>query len=373
MKDKLKNLWAVLRLPIIAVVLGFLVGAVCILIAGSNPATAYMALFRGSLGSLPSIGETLYKMTPILLTGLSVAVAFRCGLFNIGGEGQYIVAAISTVAAAWFFQDLPRPILILLLLIVGMLAGGIWGGIAGFLKAKFQINEVITTIMLNWISLYLSNYIVRVILNPVNLVPGASSAANTVSIPEAARLTKLKDIIPGFGYSSASTSILIALVMVFIVYFFLFKTAAGYEIRGVGLNPDAAEYGGISKQKNTVLAMFISGGLSGLAGTLQIIGLVFLVNQSTDLPGYGFTGISVALVGCNHPIGVIPAALLFGILENGARQMQLAGIPKEITGIIQAVILVFVAGALVIKILEDRRKKQQLLKQAAKKEVSADA
>lgn len=348
MKTRLLNVWSVLKLPLVAILVGFVVGAFCIMLAGSNPLTAYAALLKGSLASLPSFGETLYKVTPILLTGLAAAIGFRCGLFNIGGEGQYVVAAIATVGVAWSFQGLPHFILVPILLITGALAGGVWGGIAGILKAKRGINEVITTIMLNWTALYLSNYLVRTLLNPSRLLDKLPSG-HTVAVPEAARLMKLKVIIPAFGYSSAHTGIFIAIGVAVLMWFILFKTTLGYEIRAVGFNPTASEYGGISSAKNTFLAMFISGGLAGLAGAIQIMGLVYMVNQSPELPGYGFTGLCVALVGLSHPLGCIPAALLFGILDNGSRQMQLAGIPKEINAIISAVILVFVAGALLLK------------------------
>lgn len=350
-----------LKLPVIAVFVGFLVGAVCIVIAGSNPVTAYAALFKGSLASIPSFGETLYKVTPILLTGLSAAIGFRCGLFNIGSEGQYVMASIVTVAGAWYMQGLPHFILVPLLLIMGILAGGVWGGIAGILKANMGINEVISTIMLNWIALYLSNYLVRTVLNPSTIL-GQPSKGHTVIVPDVARLTKFKEFIPAFGYSSAHTGILIALAVAVGMWYLLFKTTLGYEIRAVGLNAQAAEYGGISSRKNTFLAMFISGGLAGLAGSVQILGLVYMVNQSTDLPGYGFTGLSVALVGLSHPLGCIPAALLFGILDNGSRQMQLSGIPKEITRIISAVILVFVAGSLLLKYAGDYFEKRKMKK-----------
>jgi simple sugar transport system permease protein len=361
MKQRLLNAWSVLKLPLIAVLVGFIVGAICILAAGSNPITAYAALFKGSLASIPSIGETLYKVTPILLTGLAAAIGFRCGLFNIGGEGQYVMAAISTVAAAWYFQWMPHFILVPFLLVIGILAGGTWGGIAGILKAKMGINEVITTIMLNWTALYLSNYLVRTVLNPSNIL-GDAPSGHTVVVPEVARLGKLSSMVPAFGFSSVHTGIFIALGVAVLMWFILFKTTLGYEIRGVGLNYQAAEYGGISSAKNTFLAMFISGGLAGLAGSIQILGLVYMVNQSTELPGYGFTGLSVALVGLSHPLGCIPAAILFGILDNGSRQMQLAGIPKEITAIISAVILVFVAGALLLKYASTRYEKRKMKK-----------
>ncbi len=363
MKDQLTKIWDSFRLPIFAVVLGFVVGAICIIIAGSNPLVAYAALFKGSLGSVTSFGETLYKMTPIVFTGLSVALAFRCGLFNIGAEGQYIAGSIASIVTGWVFKDMPGIILIPMILIMGIFAGGVWGGIAGFLKARFGVHEVITTIMLNYIALHTSNYLVRTVLNPETLIPGSIREAFTVPIPEQAKLLKLNAILPQFTYSSAHIGIFIAIAAAILIYFILFKTTIGYEIRSVGFSPDAAEYGGISKQKNTILAMFIAGGLSGLAGAVQVTGLIYSVNQVSMMPGYGFTGISVALVGVNHPLGVLASGLLFGILDNGARQMQLAGIPKEITGIIQAVILIFIAGELIVKFISDRKKKNSKIKE----------
>lgn len=359
MKGRIKQVWDVTRLPIIAILTGFGVGALCIAATGNNPLVAYAALFKGSLSSLPSFGETLYKVTPILFTGLAAAVGFRCGLFNIGAEGQYVMAAATAVAVAWFGQGLPRLILIPLILGAGFVAGGLWGGFAGLLKAKRGINEVITTIMMNWIALYISNYLARVPLSP-NVRAGLPPAGHSVLVPEGAKLFRLKEAIPAFGYSSVHTGILIALLAAVALWYLLFKTTVGYEIRMVGLNADAAEYGGISKAKNIVLAMFLSGGLAGLGGAVQMLGIAFMVNQSPALPGYGFSGLSVALVGNTHPLGCIPSALLFGILENGSRQMQLAGIPREITSIISGVILVFIAGSLIIKLAADRLKKKNL-------------
>ncbi len=364
MNERWKKMWDSFRLPIFAVILGFVIGGICIVIAGSNPIIAYAALFRGSLGSLTSFGETLYKMTPIVFTGLSVALAFRCGLFNIGAEGQYIAGSIMAVITGWVFRDLNGFMLIPLILLMGILAGAIWGGIAGFLKARFGIHEVITTIMLNYIALHTSNYLVRTVLNPENLIPGSTRQAFTVAVPEQAKLLKLSEVIPQFGYSSAHAGIFIAIATAILIYYLLFKTTVGYEIRSVGFSPDAAEYGGISKKKNTVMAMGIAGGLSGLSGAVQVTGLIYMVNQVPMMPGYGFTGISVALVGVNHPLGVLASGLLFGILDNGARQMQLAGIPKEITGIIQAVILLFIAGELIVKFISERRKKENIEKEA---------
>jgi len=354
-KNGLKWLWDNLKLPFIAIVLGFVIGAVFIIIAGSNPIVAYTALFKGSMGGLSKIGETLYKTTPLIFTGLAVAFAFRTGLFNIGAEGQYIVGSITAIATGWYFQNLPAIILLPLILVFGALAGGFWASIAGFLKARFGVHEVITTIMLNYTALIGTNYIIRTVLNP-QMLEGTSKMAFSVSIPEKARLSKLSEFIPQFGYSSAHTGIFIGIICALAIYYILFKTTLGYEIRSVGFNPEAAEYGGISKKKNIILAMFISGLLAGLAGAVQVTGLIYKVNMSAGMSGYGFDGIAVALVGGNHPIGVLASALLFGVLSNGARKMQLAGIPKEVIGIIQGVIIMFIAGKLIVKLITKRKK-----------------
>lgn len=350
-----KNLLDALKIPLVAVILGFLVGSVFIIITGNNPLVAYSALLNGSLGSLPKIGETLLKSTPLILTGLSVAFAFKTNLFNIGAEGQYIVGAITTVAAAYIFRGIESSfILIPLTLLAGMLGGALWASIAGVLKAKLGVHEVIVTIMLNYIALALSNYIVRLVLNPA-IVLGTEQKAHTVLIPEAARLTKLKAIIPAFGYSSLNTSILIAVVCGIIAYYILYKTTMGYEIRAVGYNDLAAEYGGISVSKNMILSMAISGAFAGLAGFSQVAGLSYKVDSVAHSAGYGFTGIAVALVGKEHPIGVIASGILFGILANGERHMQMVGIPKQVVGIIQAVIILFIAGDQIVKFFLRRK------------------
>ena len=263
--------WSNIKFPLYAIVLGFFVGAVFIIVSDNSPAVAYKALFQGSLGDLSSFGETLYKTTPIIFTGLSVAFAFRTGLFNIGAEGQYIMGTISAVAAGWFFQGLPKTVLIPAVIISGALAGALWASVAGLLKAKIGVHEVITTIMLNYTALHLTNFIVKVGLNP-QLLEGTEKKAHTVSLPESARLMKLNEIIPRFTYSSAHTGIIIAIVCAAAVYFILFKTVLGYEIRSVGKNPNAAEYGVISKVKNIIIPMAIAGALSGIAK--EIIGII---------------------------------------------------------------------------------------------------
>lgn len=357
MKKKLNYLVDNIKYPLLAILLAFLIGSIFVLLTENSPIVAYTALLDGSLGTIPKLGETLLKTTPLILTGLSVAFAFRAGLFNIGGEGQYLAGAISTVTAAWVFQDLPGLILIPIILICGALGGAIWGSVPGYLKAKLGVHEVIVTIMLNYIALALANFLVRTKLNPSTL-QGTEQKAYTVMVPEHARLLKFNEFMPVFGYSSLHVGLLIAIACAVGIWFLLFKTSVGYEIRSVGHNPYASEYGGISISRNIVLSMMISGALAGLAGATTIAGLTFKVDQASGLPGYGFNGIAVALVGKNHPLGVLASAFLFGIMSNGARKMQFEGIPKEVVGIIQGIIIIFIAGEAMLKYMTTRKKKE---------------
>jgi simple sugar transport system permease protein len=356
-KNNLKLLYDSVKFPLLSIVLAFIIGALFIIWTGSSPIVAYSALFSGSLGGLSRIGETLLKTTPLIFTGLAVAFAFRTGLFNIGAEGQYVMGALFTLSAGWIFRGLPGIVLVPLIIVSGALGGAIWAFIPGILKAKIGVHEVIVTIMLNYVALFVSNYFVRTILNPAQLT-GDVQKAHTVLLPEHARLTKLNEIIPQFGYSSVHTGIILAIIVAVIAYVVLFKTTLGYEIRSVGHNPYAAEYGGINIAKNTVLAMVISGVFAGLAGATIIAGLTYKVDQSSGSAGYGFTGIAVALVGKNHPLGVLLSALLFGILSNGARKMQIAGVPQEIVGLIQGIIIIFIAGEEIVKIVHKWRIKR---------------
>ncbi len=375
-KHKLRNisneLWLTLRFPLVSIAAGFLIGAALILIAGKNPLVAYAALIKGSFGGIDKIGETLFKMTPILLTGLSFSIAFRTGLFNIGGEGQFLAGAITAIIAGWYFQNLPHLFLIIIMLFLAIIAGAAWASIAGVLKAKMGIHEVITTIMLNYTALYFVNYIVRAVMNPQILL-GTKAEAHTVSLPDTARLTKLKDVFEIFGRSSVHTGIFIAIACAIFMYILLFKTTLGYELRSGGQSPDAAEYGGIKKSRNIIMAMGISGAVAGLAGAVNVMGITYYVAQSSTTPGYGFDGIAVGLVGGLHPIGIIASSFLFGILSNGARRMQLEGIPKEVIAIIQGVIIVFIASQYIIKIIYKKKKEKEakeknLLQNISKKE-----
>lgn len=331
--------WREALIPFMAVVIGLLFGAVMMLILGANPLKGYMALLIGSFGSAKNFAETVVSITPLIFTGLSVAFAFRCGLFNIGGEGQIIAGMVTSAVVGAYITGLPRIIHLPLVLLAGTLAGAIWGLIPGFLKATRGVHEVVNTIMLNWIALYVSHYLVNgPIKDPTIPVPATPPVADT------AKLTRFLD--------RSNTGILIAIACAFLVYWILWRTTLGYEIRAVGLNADAARYAGISVPKNMMLAMAISGGLAGLAGTVQVIGVQHKFLDLFAFEGYGFDGIAVALVGKNHPFGVLLSAVLFGTLARGSQTMQgMAGIPKETVGVVQAAIIFLVAADGIVRSL----------------------
>jgi simple sugar transport system permease protein len=329
--------WQEIATPLAAVALALLIGAGFILFVGENPLTAYRILFVESFGSIRNLATTLQRATPLMFTGLAVAFGYRAGLFNIGAEGQLYMGAFAAAWVGFTFTGLPRLIHLPLAIIAGMLGGGLWGAIPGFLKAKLGIHEVINTIMLNFIALYLTDWLAT---GPFH---GGSWVPETARIGSTAALTRL------YPPTRLSTGVFLALAVALFVYFVLWKTKQGYELRAVGLNPQAAEYGGINVAKSTVIAMAISGALAGLAGTEQILGLhqKFIVRFSADL---GFMGIAVALLGKNHPVGVIFAAILFGALQTGSAAMdRLTSVPRELITIIQALIIFFVAAEYLIR------------------------
>ncbi|TVQ41053.1 MAG: ABC transporter permease [Spirochaetaceae bacterium] len=321
-----------LLVPVVSVILALLAGSVFILIVGENPVAAYRVLFVESFGSVRNIATTLQRATPLMFTGMAVAFAFRCGMFNIGAEGQLYVGAIVAAIVGVSFANLPRLIHLPLAVLAGMAAGGVWALVPGILKAKLGVHEVINTIMMNFVAYYLTDYLVT---GPFH---GGRWAPETDRVFPTAALARI------FPPTRLNSGILLALVAIGVVYVILWKTRTGYEIRAVGLNPTAAEYGGISVSRNMILAMGISGALASLAGVEQVLGVHgrFIQRFSPEL---GFVGIAVALLGKNHPVGVFFAAILFGALRTGGAAMdRLTDVPRELVVIIQAMIIMLVAA-----------------------------
>lgn len=297
-----------------------------------NPLVVYGALFQGSFGSQRTIGETIMAATPLLLGGLAVAVGFRCGLFNMGVEGQIYLGGLVAVYIGYAWQ-LPTGIHLVVALLAGALVGAIWGGIPGYLKARFKIHEVITTIMLNYIAIAISAYMIEPggLMKEVGQLPESPKILNTAILP---------NIWPG---TRLSAGILIALVVAVLVWIFLFKMRLGYKLRAVGFNSDAAEYAGISPKRMMVISMALSGSLGGLAGAIECLGLYYRLLENFS-PGWGWDSIAVSLLGINHPAGVVVAAFVLGLLESGSTAMQMtANVSKNMVSILSAMIIFFAA------------------------------
>lgn len=336
--------WVDVLIPVSAVIAGLVVGAILIIAIGKSPLEAGGALLRAAFYGKGNFGETLVTITPLICTGLSVAVAFRCGLFNIGGEGQWLVAQVAAAWVGYSITGLPWLLHLPLAILAGTLAGGIWGAIPGVLKAYRGVHEVVNTIMLNYIALYGS----QLLLARYMKEPGQLPVSHPVL--ESARLYQF------LPPSRLHTGLFLALLAAVVVYWILWRTVLGYEIRAVGLSPGAAEYGGVRVGRQMAMAMLIAGALAGLGGTVQVLGVQGKFFDPFGFSGYGFDGIAVALLGRNHPFGVVVAAVLFGILERGGPSMQaIAGVPKAITQIVQASVIFFVAADGVIRAVLARR------------------
>ena len=331
--------------PLLAVFTAIVVGGLVIAAVGGNPFAAYIGLFQGAFGSVKAISETAVWATPYIFAGLAVALAFKGGLFNIGAEGQL---AFGAVMAAWVGYALPGllgfnlPAIIHIPLAVGLgaLAGALWAAIPGFLKAYTGGHEVINTIMMNYIALNMTSFL----LNGPMRDPGLTNvSARTPEIALSARIP------PIFSGLRVHWGFVLALLVAFLVWFILWKTRLGFEIRTVGSNPDAAKYAGINVKRTIVLTMALSGFLAGLAGAIEVTGLNYR-HELGFSTGYGFDAIAIALLGKSNPAGVVLAAILFGAMRNGATRMQfLTQIPVDIISVIQALILLFVAADAIIR------------------------
>ena len=339
--------------PLIAVIFALLVGAIVIILIGENPIYVYKVLFSYAIGNRDGWGNVLFRATPLIFTGLAVAFAFRCGLFNIGGEGQMYIGAFLATWVGFTFTNFPAFILIPLCILAAAAGGALWASVPGILKAKTGVHEVIITIMMNWIAASLSFYLALVYKDPATEAMKAAGVKqmipHTREIAQAARLPRLYNLfklinIDFPAHNQVNVSLFIAISVAILAYYILWKTNLGYEIRAVGYNPLAAEYGGISVAKNIVLTMVISGAFAGLVGTNEVMGYKYRWRQEI-FSGLGFNGIAVALLGKNHPLGVVLAAILFGILNYGGAIVNIftkGKIPRELIMVLQAVIVIFV-------------------------------
>jgi ABC-type uncharacterized transport system permease subunit len=354
--------WTVLAVPIVVIVLSLLLGAVVIL--GSELIvtgrkfdpwlwfTAYAALVQGAYGGTDAIIQTLVYATPLVFGGLAVAFGFKAGLFNIGAQGQFLVGALGAVIVGVALADAPAPVAIIAATVAGVVAGGLWGFIPGFLKAVSGAHEVVSTIMLNYVAVQL---LAALVSGPLK-VPRSPSPV-TYDVGNAAFPIILGD--------TGHIGIILAILAAGFVWWLLFRTTWGFEIRSVGANPDAARYAGMRPKLLTIATMTFSGGLAGLAGTSVLLGVSHSMTSSFGTT-VGFDSIAVALLARSNPLAVLPAALLFGSLRAGAGLMQInAGIPVELVDVLQATILLFLVASPVLRRLLRLRNVQAGISTAA--------
>ncbi|MFW5941933.1 MAG: ABC transporter permease [Chloroflexota bacterium] len=333
----LRRLWRSVSAPVASVVLALLIGAIILIISDASPLAAYSALFEGSLGSSGALARTLEKATPLVFSGLAVAFAFKAGLFNIGAQGQLLFGAITAAAVGFGIEGLPPLIHAPLALLAGVVAGALFGAIPGALKAYTGAHEVITTIMLNYVAINITDYLAN---GPLKDPSPGNIVARTPAVLSSARLPTWGAVPLGF---------LLALLLALMTWWLLWHTTIGYEIRTVGLNASAANYAGIRVPWTIILTMTISGLMAGLGGAVETQGVVGRFQPGFNV-GLGFDGITIALLGKTHPFGVIPAAILVGAMRAGSSQMQFsAGVAADIIDVILAIILFFVAADALIR------------------------
>jgi simple sugar transport system permease protein len=357
-------------LPIVAVLLAFAVGGVILLLQGVNPIEAYSAMLFGAFGTKNGLADTLVKATPLMLVALGIAIAFRGGMINIGAEGQIIVAALLTTYVGLTLGDtLPGWLVIIIGLAAGVLAGGVWAAIAGYLKAQLGVNEILSTVMLNQIAIQIGFFLLRgPMIDPAEVEAG-TNIPHSARLPKPVDMPRFTDVAQWLGFSERAadlglegylgelygvmveptrlhTGFIFAVIMAIIVYIFLWRTTIGYRIRAVGLNRHASRYAGINVRGTMVLSMTLSGMFAGLAGATEILGLHHRMFEPLAVSaGYGFSGIVAALFGKLHPLGIIPSSILFGGLLVGGDKMQRAiQTPQVLTQVILGLVVLFVVS-----------------------------
>ncbi len=343
--------------PLVAVALALIIGAIIMVATGVRPASigeSFVALFTGSLGSVYAISETLTAAAPLTLAGLGIALGFRAGLFNIGAEGQVLLGGIAAVVVGFSLPGLPMVIHLPLALLAGALAGAAWASIAGWLRATTGAHEVITTIMLNLTSVRLVDYLLR---SPFIQRPGRADPISKTVLDSSVLPRLLTWIDPSLRVHAG---IILVILAVIFVYWLLFRTTIGFEFRAAGLNPDAARYAGMRSSLIIVVVMALAGALAGLAGANQVLGVLGRASPNFS-GGVGFDAIAVALLGRSHPVGVLLAGLLFGALQAGRRQMQAqAGVSLDLIAVIQALIIIFIAAPMLVRVLVPRALRQRV-------------
>ena len=337
---------------LLSIIIGFAVGALFLVIMGLSVGQAYGKLFQSIFSSIKSVSYCIVYATPYIATGLSVAFSFKTGVFNIGTEGQFVVGSMSACVVGILLADLPPFVLIPLCFLAAALAGALWGTIVGILKTRWGINEVLSMIMFNWIAFFLSNYIAG-----FPAIHSEGNAEATRNISDNARILFSKDFISRLNLCpTANWGILVAIVLTVVVYIIIEKTTLGYELKAVGFNKNAAEYGGINVNRSILTSLAISGALAGIGGALLLLGMGGRISVFSSQEGYGFAGIVVALIGVTNPFGVFVAGLFYGAMTYGGSKLNLVGAPTQVVSIIMGTIVFFIAISSIFSYLKNLKK-----------------
>lgn len=343
----LKKVWYSLRIPFLAIILALLVGAIILLVSGANPLEAYWQLLKGAFGTWEYFQRVLEKTTPLIFAGLAVALGFKAGLFNIGAQGQLLLGALMAGFVGFSIKGLPAYIHIPLALLAGMVAGALFAAIPGLLRAYSGAHEVISTIMLNYIAINLSDFFSD---GPWKDTSPGNIVAKLPKIEPSATIHAIGPVPVGF---------IVALLTALLIWFVINRTTFGFEINSVGLNPNASKYAGMRTKLLIVAAMVVSGALAGVGGAVETMGVVGRFQPGFNT-GLGFDGITVALLARNNPIAVIVSSLFLGAMKGGANKMQFyANVPNEIIDIIQGTMLLFVTAEMVVRWVFKLRKQRE--------------
>ena len=330
---------------LVAVAAGFVIGAVFLVIAGISPATAYGKLLSSVFGKPKYLVWTLIYASPLIFTGLSVAFSFRTGVFNIGAEGQFVVGALAACVLGITLK-LPPVLHALVCVLAAAAAGAVWSLIVGVLKVKRGIHEVLSFIMFNWIAFYLSNYVVN--LEAIHKEGGGEA---TKDVLESARILFPEGLRNALDCNAANWGIVLAVLAAVLIYVIIEKTTLGYKLKAVGFNSNGALYAGINADGSVLTALGISGALAGLGGAVQILGMSGRLSQFAGQEGFGFEGITVALIGSSSPVGCIFSGLFYGAMKYGGSKLSIVKAPSEVVDIIMGCVILFIAVSQVFRIL----------------------
>ena len=330
---------------LIAIIIGFVIGAIFLVTVGISPAEAYGKLIDGVFGKPKFMIWTLVYAAPLIFTGLSVAFSLRTGVFNIGAEGQFVVGAMAACACGIMLK-LPPVIHAIVCILAAAAAGFVWSYLVGLLKVKRGIHEVLSFIMFNWLAFYLSNFLV----NTETLHKEGSGEA-TKNVLDSARILFPEGILKALNCTGANWGFILAIVAAVAMWIIIEKTTLGYKLKAVGFNKDAATFGGINANKSILTALGISGALAGVGGAVQILGMAGRISQFAGQEGYGFQGITVALIAGSNPLGCILSGSFYGAMKYGGAKLTMVGAPEEVIDIIMGCVIIFIAISGVFKAL----------------------